>query len=959
MKNLGVRWLGLLILFLSVGGGFAQTIPPMPIQWFYFPPGLDAGFGYPPLAYSANLAPVSDDGCGLFLDTQNLSPAFLNYNVQETVPVANRNINYSLGTLLLYFAPNWASVTQGGSGPGQTAYLLAGGDFSSNAPHGLLTISIDAGGSNLCFGGVGNGDAGIYMSAPISWSSNAYHQIGVEWTGPGGDCEMYVDGALVATGNGVEHVPARSTWTNGFYFGSMNTGYGQARGSFLEAYTWNVEVGGVYTNDWLAISNEIVAWQTAQAATSSGGMMATESASGGSFGVMMGVGTDDRSPSLPAVPLVTTISSNAWFSQIIISNHPYVSLSAAFLDANGQPGNTLIPLGVMFPLTSTNLAIPLRQWQPVGQTNSIQPVTFNLPYNTNLLSAFYGLELQINPTFDTNAIAPYSAVAANPQILSDYGISLDWTNKQFGNADELEAIVEVDESGHFYLVNSVITHGASGTYSFEAPGINGITFVRYWAPANAPGDQFFVLTNYVTGLDVFTVPYIVDTTTGRVITDVSVYDVTASRNQQFLGHISGNNCFQGTLQIPGLSMYPGVDTIEFRALDASGGQTATDMTITNNRLVSVVSPIFELAPNSANQIPASLGSYKVTFEAVTTATNGTWTVEVQNPDGSVVWTGTAPVTSVGQDILFDDGGTPSTLYPVPYYQVTVSVATENDPETNVFWVTLLPPRGNAGSITGYDKWVLPSSSSDKQFVLQVLQDGVSGLFNFVYYTIDFGDGHWKAVNNPAAISLDDNWGWRALQAGLSGLSYEVAAIPGLPFGQWLTNQPDRPILGLAVESHGGEQNGTVIGLQGPTNMADTAVTAQTLQDNFGFNKATNAVAIAILTGCELGNSTFMNFILRNQGVNGQIDPDTATTKGIRPCFGLGWTTETYAGSDQFGWVSYFTLFATELGNGPNGAPFFYTLDGAFNQANQTYTGFGGQGSIWSGVGGKTLDKFSR
>jgi len=462
-----------------------------------------------------------------------------------------------------------------------------------------------------------------------------------------------------------------------------------------------------------------------------------------------------------------------------------------------------------------------------------------------------------------------------------------------------------------------------------------------------------VLSNTLNNMDIFTVPYIVDTTSGRVIIDVSAYNVTGPANQQFLGHVSGNSSYQGTLQIPGLSMYPGVDTIEFRAQDADGGITVTDVTVTNNRLSSIISPIFQLVTNGSGQIASSLGGYKLAFEAVTSATNGTWNIEVHNPDGSLVGSVSAAITNLGQDILFDDGGTVSTLYPVPYYQVYESVDTPNDPDTNIFWVTLSPPRGNAASITGYDTQVLPSNNSDRQFVLSILSGEESGLFNFIYYAVDFGNGYWNDVGHPVANSLDDNWGWRALQNGLAGASYEVG---GLSPGQWITNQPDRSILGLAVESHGGEDNGTVVGLQGPYNMNDTSVTADSLTD-LGFSKATNAVAIAILTGCKLGNSPFMNFILRNQGITGQISSQTASTKGVRPCFGLGWTTETYVGTDQFGWVSYWALYATELGG--SGSYFNNTLDNAFDQANANYQGSGGVGAVWSGTSGMTLDLFAQ
>ena len=323
---------------------------------FYFPPGLYAGAGYPPIAYSTNLAPVSDDGWGLFLDTRNLSPAFVNYNVQETVPAAHRNLNYSLGTIFLYFAPNWASVTRGGGGPGQTGYLLAGGDFSSNAPHGRLTVSIDAGGSNLCFGGIGGGNAEIYMSAPISWASNTYHQLAIEYST--GDCEMYVDGAMVATGNGVEYVPARSTWTNGFYFGSLNTGYGQARGSFLEAFTWNVEVGGGYTNDWLAISNEIAGWQTAQAATSSGGMTGTESGSGGIMAPLGGPIPDapfsTNLAGFQIIGIVPTIEQAVQLTWNSVSNEVYQIDEADDLGMNADGSTTWNVLYTQYPSQGTN-----------------------------------------------------------------------------------------------------------------------------------------------------------------------------------------------------------------------------------------------------------------------------------------------------------------------------------------------------------------------------------------------------------------------------------------------------------------------------------------------------------------------------------------------------------------------------------------------------------------------------
>jgi len=55
MKNLGKRWLGLTILFLSVSG-FAQESPPaLPGDVFSFQPGFDTGWGAAPLTHTRGL----------------------------------------------------------------------------------------------------------------------------------------------------------------------------------------------------------------------------------------------------------------------------------------------------------------------------------------------------------------------------------------------------------------------------------------------------------------------------------------------------------------------------------------------------------------------------------------------------------------------------------------------------------------------------------------------------------------------------------------------------------------------------------------------------------------------------------------------------------------------------------------------------------------------------------------
>jgi hypothetical protein len=313
MKNLGVRCLGLLILFLSVSG-YGQ--PPIPAQFFYFPTNFETAFGAAPLASTANLisAPVDTApyyGNALILDTTNLTPSYLAYNIIDTSPRTNRNFSYTAGTAFWIFSPNWSSFSQGGTGPGEKAYFVAGGDWNSNSPNGLFAIYADAAGSNIYFGGVEAGVAVTYASAPISWSSNSIHQISAEWTT--GDCELYADGAMVATGNGVTIVPARSTWTNGFFIGSDGFGYEQSRGATYAMFTWTEEYGGWYTNGWLSLSNTLATWQAAQGA--------------GGFGGMMGLGSG-------------SLTGGGGSTNSVTGTNVYLANMSALPDANGDGGMT-------------------------------------------------------------------------------------------------------------------------------------------------------------------------------------------------------------------------------------------------------------------------------------------------------------------------------------------------------------------------------------------------------------------------------------------------------------------------------------------------------------------------------------------------------------------------------------------------------------------------------------------
>jgi hypothetical protein len=329
--------MALFVLFFSLSA-FSQ--PTIPIQWFYFPsPGFFTTDGSAPIASSTNLLSVPVDLFGgdnaLILDTTNSDPAYLEYAVTDTNGI--QNFSYDPGTVLIFFSPNWSSVSQGGTGPGTTAYLIGSGDWSTGSPNGLFTIYADSVGSNIYVSGVGDGVTNIYASAPISWTSNTFHQIGVEWSSSGSrfhpGIKLYLDGALAATGVKLSIVPATGYDSNGFstngvFVGSDNNGAEQMRGAIWDMTTWGVMYGGWYTNGWTELSNAIVAWQGTLTASGFGGMMTMGMSS--TFSTIMS--------SIGAGNLTPVGSSGA----CVIGTNVYITNMSSMTDTNGDGGMTFI-----------------------------------------------------------------------------------------------------------------------------------------------------------------------------------------------------------------------------------------------------------------------------------------------------------------------------------------------------------------------------------------------------------------------------------------------------------------------------------------------------------------------------------------------------------------------------------------------------------------------------------------
>ena len=294
MNIIKSRWAKLLgtffVMLLLTVPALCQSGPPAPppdptLGAYYFEDtnwlSLD---GDAPLGFSNLVSYPLWSRNALLLDTTNETPAYLNYDIIETND-GSSNLDFSTGAIKFSFISDWATAdtNQNGDGPGDWAFLIGAGDLSSGSPDGHWAVYIDAGGSNIYFGGVSNSVSTVFVSAPISWASNSIHLVGIEYTSS--NSTMYLDGQFAASGAPVTIVPATNVWTNGFFIGSDAAGYEQAQGIFwyMEFFNSNffntnwsdIFNDSYFTNGWLNLSNNFTTWLAAQ-----GGGFSFESSGG-------------------------------------------------------------------------------------------------------------------------------------------------------------------------------------------------------------------------------------------------------------------------------------------------------------------------------------------------------------------------------------------------------------------------------------------------------------------------------------------------------------------------------------------------------------------------------------------------------------------------------------------------------------------------------------------------------
>jgi len=195
---------------------------------------------YAPISFTNLTYSYLGDFFSLVVDSTN--PAWLQYYVYEPIYDGATNLTVDVGSVTLWFAPDWSSAddTNGGFGPQEYGRLLEAGSYTTNSSYGWWSLYVDSGGTNLYFSAQTNNGLGdtYTISAPIDWTTNYFHFVVLTYSST--NVSLYLDGQLATNDpGGLSIWPGSNVLSNGFYIGSDSTGVYQAHGLFNSVYTYN------------------------------------------------------------------------------------------------------------------------------------------------------------------------------------------------------------------------------------------------------------------------------------------------------------------------------------------------------------------------------------------------------------------------------------------------------------------------------------------------------------------------------------------------------------------------------------------------------------------------------------------------------------------------------------------------------------------------------------------------
>jgi hypothetical protein len=181
----------------------------------------------------------SDLGDLVSVVVDSTNEASLCYSVLGTN--GTNEITVDVGSVVFWFAPNWASTNAGGTGPGNWARLIEIGAPTEDASYGWWSVYTDPDGENIYFSAQSNdGSGGTYLSAPITWTSNRWHLIALTYSST--NSSLYLDAELMTNGLPVTVWPSSDVLSNGFFLGSASNGLAQAHGMFDDMSTYDHEI---------------------------------------------------------------------------------------------------------------------------------------------------------------------------------------------------------------------------------------------------------------------------------------------------------------------------------------------------------------------------------------------------------------------------------------------------------------------------------------------------------------------------------------------------------------------------------------------------------------------------------------------------------------------------------------------------------------------------------------------
>jgi hypothetical protein len=332
---------------------------------------------FAPISFTNLSASLLGDGTAVVIDSTNA--AWLRYNTTETN--GTNELLVGLGTLVFWFAPSWSGTNEGGSGVpgGQWGRLIEAGQYTTNASVGWWSLYLDPAGANIYFGAQSNnGSSAVYLSAPISWTTNRWHQIALTYSTT--NIALYLDGTLAKSTNGLTIWPGPNVLTNGFWIGSDSNGVAQAHGMFDDLATYNVVL------DSAAISNAFerfytyyymnpMNWANLSSAPSSpstnGGLAAFDAITGPGYLTLLGTNSTG-----------CVTASNIWFTNVSASITSTTNASITFTIAGGS-NNVLYDVS-----GTTNLEYPITNavWAWLGQGYHCSTYTItNLPLQSVFL----------------------------------------------------------------------------------------------------------------------------------------------------------------------------------------------------------------------------------------------------------------------------------------------------------------------------------------------------------------------------------------------------------------------------------------------------------------------------------------------------------------------------------------------------------------------------------------------